>query len=119
MLKHSSQSAKERAALSRLRQVLIEPGLLRANLIKMRRPCGAHSCHCAKGKRHWHLSWYLSQSKDGKHRMKCVPKEQLDEVRTWVARYQDARRLLAVAGDERWNRIGRRRSTPRRSRHDG
>lgn len=119
MTKDSPQSAKERVALSRLRQVLNKPGLLRANLIEMRRPCGARSCRCARGKRYWHVSPYVSQSKDGKHRMKCVPKEQLEEVRAWVARYQDARKLLAVAGDERWDRIGRKRGSARRPRHDG
>jgi len=107
MINPSSQSAKERAALSRLRQILNEPGLLRANFVKMRRPCGTQSCRCARGKRYWHVSWYVNQSKGGKLRMKCVPKEQLEQIQIWVARYQEARKLLAVAGDERWGWIGK------------
>ena len=113
MINPSSQSAKERAALSRLRQILKDPGLLRANFVKMRRPCGTPSCRCAKGKRHWHVSWYINQSKDGKLRMKCVPKEQLEQVQAWVTRYQEARKLLSVAGDERWDRIGKPRKRQR------
>jgi len=41
--------------------------------------------------------------------MKCVPQEQLDQVRRWVARYQQARTLLAIVGDEYWDRIGKPR----------
>lgn len=115
MVKHSSQSAKERSVLSRLRRLLSEPGLLRANLIEMRRPCGGRTCRCAKGKRYWHVSPYVSQSKDGKLRMKCIPKDQLDEVQTWIARYQEARRLLAAAGDERWGQLGGKRGSARRT----
>lgn len=103
------QSAKERNALSRLRQILNEPGLLRASWIKMKHPCGKSYCRCAKAKRYWHISWYVGQSKNGKQRMKCVPGEQLEEVRRWVAHYQEARRLFAMVGDEYWNRIGKNR----------
>ena len=104
-----SQSARERAALSRLRQMLNTPGLLRASCVKMKHACGKNYCRCAKGRHRWHISWYVSQSKSGKPRMKSVPREQLDEIRGWVARYQEARRLLAVVGDQYWDRIGKRR----------
>ena len=103
-------SARERAALSQLRQIIHGLGeLLRASWVKMHHPCGRSYCRCAKAKRHWHLSWYVSQSKNGKQRMKCVPREQLDEVRRWVSRYQEARKLLAIVGDEYWERIGKPR----------
>jgi hypothetical protein len=106
MRSYSLQSAQERTALSRLRQILGEPGLLRASWVKMKHPCGRPSCRCAKAKRHWHLSWYVSQSQKGRPRMKCVPQEQLEEVRRWVSRYQEARSLLARIGDLYWSRIG-------------
>lgn len=103
-------SAGERMALSRLRQVIHGPGeLLRASWVKMKHPCGKSYCCCSKAKRHWHLSWYVSQSKNGKQRMKCVPREQLEEVRRWVSRYQEARELLAIVGDAYWDRIGKSR----------
>jgi uncharacterized protein DUF6788 len=106
----NSVSAKERAARSRLRQLLNEPALLRANLVEMERVCGSPSCRCAKSKRYWHVSWYASQSQKGKPRMKCIPSDQVDEVRQWVERYQEARSLLAVVGDVSWDRIGKRRN---------
>lgn len=102
-----AKTAKERAARSRLRQLLNESGLLRANLVLMKRPCGAASCRCARGKRYWHASWYISQSKDGKIRMKCVPREQLENARVWITGYRQARELLGVVGDEHWDRIGK------------
>lgn len=41
--------------------------------------------------------------------MKCVPNEQIEDVRVWVARYQEARDLLAKVGDEYWDKIGKKR----------
>ena len=105
MHRFSHQSAGERDALSRLRQILRDPGLLRASWVKMKHPCGKDYCRCSKDKRHWHLSWYASQSKDGKPRMKCVPKEHLEKVRLWVNRYQEAKTLLARVGDLYWDQI--------------
>lgn len=102
-----SLSDSERAARSRLRQLLNEPTLLRANLVEMKRFCGSPSCRCAKSKRHWHVSWYASQSQHGRPRMKCIPADQVDEVRQWVERYQEARSLLALVGDASWDRIGK------------
>lgn len=98
-------SPKERQARSRLRQILNEPGMLRASLIEMKRRCGNPYCRCAKAKRHWHLSWYLGQSKDGKNRMKYIPLALLPEVQLWVERYQEARKLLDEMSDENWNKI--------------
>ena len=111
MHRFSLQSAGERDALARLRQILRDPGLLRASWIKMKHPCGKNYCHCSKDKRHWHLSWYASQSKDGKPRMKCVPYDQLKKVRLWVSRYQEARTLLARVGDLYWDRISSKRES--------
>lgn len=103
-------STRERMALSKLRQIIHGPGeLLRASWVKMQHPCGKSYCRCSRAKRHWHLSWYVSQSKNGKQRMKCVPRDQVEEVRRWVSRYQEARELLAIVGDAHWDRIGKSR----------
>ena len=103
-----SKSAKERAARARLRQILNGgDGILRANLVPMKRYCGTATCRCAKGKRHWHVSWYASQSQQGKVRMKSIPPKQLDDIRKWSKSYQEARNLLAVVGDEHWKEIGK------------
>ena len=113
MIQPMSHSPKERAARSRLRQLLNEPTLLRANLVEMKRFCGSPSCRCAKSKRHWHVSWYASQSQGGKPRMKCIPRDQVEEVRRWVERYQEARKLLGLVGDASWGRLGKPRKRKR------
>jgi hypothetical protein len=110
MTPKTAQTTKERAARARLRQIFNgSDGLLRANLVSMKRYCGTASCRCARGKRHWHASWYASQSQRGKIRMKSIPPQQLEDVRKWAEHYQEARRLLAVVGDEYWNKVGKKR----------
>lgn len=113
MTNPSSLSAKERNARARLRQLLNEPALLRASLVEMKRFCGSPSCRCARSKRHWHVSWYASQSQRGKPRMKCIPTEEVEEVRRWVLGYQEARNLLAAIGDVSWDRINKARKQRR------
>jgi hypothetical protein len=41
--------------------------------------------------------------------MKSIPPQQLEDVRKWAEHYQEARRLLAVVGDEYWNKVGKKR----------
>ena len=106
-LSRSQPSPKERHARSRLKQLLNEPGLLRASLIQMKRRCGNPGCRCAKAKRHWHLSWYIGQSSKGSNRMKYIPEELLAEVQLWVERYQEARELLDEVSNENWDKIVR------------
>lgn len=106
-LSQAAASPKERQARSRLRQLLNEPGLLRASLIEMKRRCGNASCRCAKAKRYWHLSWYIGQSSKGSNRMKYIPEGLMPEVSLWVERYQEARKLLDEVSDESWNKIVR------------
>lgn len=104
-LSDMAQPERERHALSRLRQILNEPGLLRASLIQMKKRCGKSYCRCAKAKRHWHLSWCVGQSQRGIPRMKHIPSEILSEVQLWVGRYQEARKLLDEVSNENWDKI--------------
>jgi hypothetical protein len=105
VLSRIAQSEKERQALSRLRQLLNAPGLLRASIIQMKKRCGKPYCRCARSKRYWHLSWYMGQSSGGRPRMKYIPTELLSEVELWVERYQEARKLLDDVSNENWNKI--------------
>lgn len=109
MANNASQSPKERAALSRLRQILNEPGIIRGGLVRMKNTCGKPSCRCAGNKRYRHLSWYISQSRNGRQRMKCVPKGSLEEVGAWLNRYKETRLLLEQVSDEYWRRLGWKR----------
>ena len=109
MTARTTPTARERDARSRLRQLINSGmGLLRANLIPMKRSCGRPSCRCARSKRQKHLSWYISQSKNGKLRMRCIPQDQMDIARAWALNYQQARKLLRAIGDEYWLQVGRK-----------
>ena len=105
VLSNKVKPERERQALSRLRQILAEPGLLRASIIRMNKRCGKPHCWCAKAKRHWHLSWCVGQSQEGKPRMKHIPAELLPEVKLWVGRYQEARKMLDEVSNENWKKI--------------
>ena len=105
----SALSPQERTAISRLRQILIEPKLLRASLIRMKRRCGKSYCRCATDKRHRHASWYVGQSHDGRPRMKSIADELVVEVQEWVARYREADKLLDQLSDAYWERLQKNR----------
>lgn len=104
----ASLSEKERFALSRLRQILRDSGLMRASLIERRHSCGRRGCRCLRSKRGRHLSWYATQSAKGMLRQKFIPRERLEEVRHWVERYGETRQLLDQVSDEYWKRLGLR-----------
>jgi len=94
MLPRTALPPKQRASYSRLRLLLKEPGLLRGNLVEMRRRCGKKSCRCAADPEARHRSLYLGLSLNGKHRMLYIPGEWEPQVREWVARYSEVRELL-------------------------
>ena len=104
-----SQAAKERQAVSRLRQLLSEPGFLRASLFRYRRPCGKPCCRCAKSKRHYHASWYVKASGLKGSKMKCLPKALAEPVGLWIARYREAEKLLNAISRLRWEQVKRAR----------
>ncbi len=94
MLHRESLPAAERDLYSTLRQILTQPGLLRGNLVVLRRTCGKRSCRCYKDKANRHSSLYLSLSSEGKRRMVYIPPDWEPEVRDWVDRYQQVRDVL-------------------------
>ena len=94
MLPRTALPPKDRQLYSRLRRLLNEPGLLRGNLVEMRRRCGKKSCRCEGDPEARHRSLYLGLSLNGKHRMLYIPAEWETQVRDWVARYSEVRELL-------------------------
>ena len=94
MLPRTALPPKDREIYSRLRRLLNEPGLLRGNLVEMRRRCGKKSCRCEGDPEARHRSLYLGLSLNGKHRMLYIPAEWETQVRDWVARYSEVRELL-------------------------
>jgi hypothetical protein len=94
MLPRTALPSRDREVYSRLRQLLKEPGLIRGNLVEMRRRCGKKTCHCQADPEARHRSLYLGLSLNGKHRMVYIPAEWEDRVREWVACYSEVRDLL-------------------------
>jgi hypothetical protein len=101
----AQQSDQERAALSRLRQILIEPPLMHATWIRHRRVCGQKTCSCATDRNARHVNWYIAQTRNRKTRMKYVPPELYQEIRRWVSRYWEVRALLDKLSESAWKQL--------------
>lgn len=107
IMKHRSNlSAKERRIISRIHWLISKPGLLRANLVEMKRRCGNKNCRCAKGK--LHKSWYLYQSKGGKPHMLYIPAELEEDAVEWVNKYKEIKDLLEELSQIYWKKIKER-----------
>lgn len=100
-------SAQERGIVSRIRWLINKPGLLRANLIQMKRRCGNKNCRCTKGQ--LHKSWYLYQSKDGKPQMLYVPGRLEKDATEWVKKNKEIRDLLDQLSQIYWQKIKKRK----------
>lgn len=107
-MRHRSHlPVEERKIVSRLHWLIEKPGLLRANLVQMKRRCGNKSCRCTKGK--LHKSWYLYQSKDGRPRMLYIPVEWEKDVMEWVKKNKEIRELLDQLSQIYWGKIKNRK----------
>jgi len=78
---------------SRLKQCCPAGPLLAASLATVRRRCGDPSCHCAKGGI-LHVTHQLTLKEQGKTRTVYVPKDLLQEVRSWLDEYKRHKRRL-------------------------
>lgn len=94
MSPRTSLTAAERRAASRLRQLLMEPGVLHGNLVETRKRCGKRSCRCATDEAARHHAMILCLTLDGKRTSVLIPGDWEARVREWVARYGEMRELL-------------------------
>lgn len=101
-------TATERALYSRLRQLLNEPGLLRGNVVEMRRRCGKAGCRCAREPAARHASLYLGLSVHGRRRMVYIPAAWEERVRQWAGCYAEVRRALEELSRRSLERLERR-----------
>jgi len=108
MTSRTGISAAERRALSRLRQLLNESGIVRGSLIEMNRRCGKKGCACAHDEQARHRSLYLGISQHGKQRMIYIPREWEERAREWTRRYGEIHELLDELASETLRRLERR-----------
>jgi hypothetical protein len=108
MPSRTDQAATERRLYSRLRQLLTTPGLLRGNLVEMRRACGKATCGCARDPARRHQSLYLGLSLEGRRRMLYIPPAWEADVRRWVTRYAEVRAVLEQITRRYLDRVQRR-----------
>ena len=99
-------SPRERSRRSRLAQLAHGAGLLRGTLAIRERACGKSNCRCVKGEKH--VSLYLVASYEGRVRQLFIPKDWEPQVRRWVQRYQEARKLLEEVSLLYWDKVQKR-----------
>ena len=96
-------SAVERNFRSRIAQLACGNWILRGTLSERASKCGKPSCHCAGGE--LHHSVYLVQSRQGKLRQLCVPKDWQERVRQAVSGYRAMQQLLEEVSELEWKRL--------------
>jgi hypothetical protein len=75
--------APERAARSRLAQLIGEQPFLRGSLQERARSCGKPACRCQQGQ--LHRSLYLATRHQGRRVLLYVPRALEETVRLWVS----------------------------------
>lgn len=94
---------EERAARSRLAQVLHEREFICGSIVSMARRCGKPTCHCVSGSKH--ASMYLSALLEGKRRLIYIPTPLEEEVKRRVALYQELQQLTQRVSAACLNRV--------------
>lgn len=66
---------------------------LRGSVYELQTRCGKPSCACRRGERH--RRWVLSESLQGRKRLRVVPLARLEAWRRWATEYRQFRRRRA------------------------
>jgi len=98
---------RERRLLSRVRQLLGQPGLLHGSLRVNRRRCGKRGCRCTKGQ--LHAGVLLAVMQRGRQVSLYVPAAWEGRVRQWVGRDREIRKLLVELSGLYTERLRRRK----------
>jgi hypothetical protein len=103
MVARNRFTSGERAARSRLAQLLHDHEVISGSVVSMARRCGKKGCRCERGEKH--VSLYLSIKVEGKRRMVYIPPDLEDEVRRRVGAYREVERLTQVVSDACIHRV--------------
>ena len=97
MVSRKRMGRDERAARSRLAQLLHEHEVIRGSVVSMARRCGKAGCRCERGEKH--VSLYLSVVIQGKRRMLYIPADLEQEVRARVQAYREVEQLTQAVSE--------------------
>jgi hypothetical protein len=82
---------------ARLKKLAPGGPLLAASLAQIAKRCGRPTCHCAHGTPH--TAYHLTYNDQGKSRTVYVPRDLVDEVRSWIDNHRRLKRLLKEISD--------------------
>lgn len=99
---------REQRLRSRLRELLVQEGVVRGTIAVREKVCGRPNCRCARGEKH--RSVYLVASRAGKLQQLSIPRTLEPQVRRWVDTYQDLRDLLEELSLLHWEKLRDRKS---------
>jgi hypothetical protein len=77
-----------------LSQMLRPAVLLRGSVYELRTRCGKPSC-CCRRQEERHRRWVLSESREGRTRLRVVPPSKTESWRRWAQNYREFRRRRA------------------------
>jgi len=66
---------------------------LRGSVYELRTRCGKSNCACLRGE--LHRRWVLSESREGRKRLRVVPRGKEEQWRRWAENYREFRRRRA------------------------
>lgn len=113
MVARNRFTAQERAARSRLAQLLHDREVIAGSVVSMSRRCGKKGCHCERGD--LHVSLYLSIKLGGKRRLVYIPADLEEEVRRQVGAYREAEELTQVVSEACVDRVLKRKQERKRN----
>lgn len=103
----SHRPAPERAARSRLAQLISDQPFLRGSLQERARSCGKPTCRCQQGQPH--RSLYLATRHNGRRALLYVPRALEETVREWVANGRSLCRQLQGLHQQQLDQLLRRK----------
>ncbi len=84
----------ERAARSRLAQLVHQQPFVYGSIVTSKRKCGKTNCRCKKKQEAGHVSSYLSVRIGKKRKMIFIPQEMVEKVRDWTRIYRQINEQL-------------------------
>jgi hypothetical protein len=102
----SKMTREERTLRSHVTRLVSRYGFLHGTLNVKERTCGKSNCKCVRGEKH--SSLYIVNRQNGELRQLFVPSARETEVRQWVERYQEVKKLLDDISDLYWEKIQKR-----------